>query len=50
MLHPMKDIIRKQKNGIPAGIYSVCSSNNYVIEAAMESALENNECLYRGNC
>ncbi|MDZ4994322.1 tagatose-bisphosphate aldolase [Clostridium perfringens] len=41
----MKDIIRKQKNGIPAGIYSICSSNNYVIESAMESALENNECL-----
>lgn len=45
MLHPMKDIIRKQKNGIPAGIYSICSSNNYVIESAMESALENNKCL-----
>lgn len=45
MLHPMKDIIIKQKSGIPAGIYSVCSSNNYVIEAAMENALENNECL-----
>lgn len=45
MLHPMKDIIRKQKNGIPSGIYSVCSSNNYVIEAAMENALTNNECL-----
>lgn len=45
MLHPMKEIIKMQKDGIPAGIYSVCSSNNYVIEAAMESALANNECL-----
>lgn len=37
--HPLKDIISSQKQGIPKGIYSVCSANEYVIEAAMEKAL-----------
>lgn len=39
-LHPLKDIVRLQKQGISKGICSICSSNVYVIEAAMESALE----------
>jgi D-tagatose-1,6-bisphosphate aldolase subunit GatZ/KbaZ len=38
-VHPLKEIIEKQKKGIPAGICSVCSANEYVIEAAMERAL-----------
>lgn len=37
--HPLKDLVEKQKNGIPEGIYSACSANEYVIEAAMERAL-----------
>ncbi|MPQ43306.1 class II D-tagatose-bisphosphate aldolase, non-catalytic subunit [Clostridium tarantellae] len=45
MLHPIKEIVKNQKAGIPVGIYSVCSSNNYVIEAALERALRNNDYL-----
>ncbi|WP_378956211.1 class II D-tagatose-bisphosphate aldolase, non-catalytic subunit [Pelosinus sp. sgz500959] len=37
--HPLKDLVDKQKNGIPEGIYSACSANEYVIEAVMERAL-----------
>jgi len=33
------EIVRDQKLGIPRGIYSICSSNVYVIEAAMEKSL-----------
>ncbi len=36
--HPLKKIVEDQKNGIAAGIYSICSANEYVIEAAMEKA------------
>lgn len=39
-LHPLKELVAKQKQGIPVGIYSCCSANEYVIEAAMERALE----------
>ena len=38
--HPLHNIIKSQKNGIPKGIYSICSSNEYVIEVAMEYALQ----------
>jgi D-tagatose-1,6-bisphosphate aldolase subunit GatZ/KbaZ len=41
--HPLKEIVKSQKQGIPKGIYSVCSANEYVIEAAMERALKDNE-------
>jgi len=37
--HPLKDIVAKQKKGIPAGIYSACTANKFVIEAVMERAL-----------
>lgn len=37
--HPLMDIIESQTAGIPKGIYSICSANEYVIEAAMERAL-----------
>jgi len=40
MQHPLKKIVEQQKKGIPAGIYSVCSANEYVIEAAMERAMQ----------
>lgn len=39
-LHPLKELVAKQKQGIPVGIYSACSANEYVIEAAMERALK----------
>jgi D-tagatose-1,6-bisphosphate aldolase subunit GatZ/KbaZ len=41
--HPLKEIVKLQKQGIPKGILSVCSANEYVIEAAMERALKDNE-------
>jgi len=36
MVHPIKKIISEYKNGNHKGIFSVCSANKYVIEAAME--------------
>jgi D-tagatose-1,6-bisphosphate aldolase subunit GatZ/KbaZ len=42
-MHPLKELVIRQKQGIPEGIYSVCSANEYVIEAAMERALLNNQ-------
>jgi len=36
----LKSIVDNQKNGIPKGIYSVCSYNQYVIEASFEKAIE----------
>lgn len=40
--HPLKKIVEDQKRGIPIGIYSVCSANEYVIEAAMDRAMQMN--------
>jgi D-tagatose-1,6-bisphosphate aldolase subunit GatZ/KbaZ len=39
-MHPLKKIIRQNKEGTPVGICSVCSSNELVIESAMEEALK----------
>ena len=36
MVHPIKEIVTKYKQGENVGIFSVCSSNKYVIEAAMD--------------
>ncbi|MBA7470281.1 D-tagatose-1,6-bisphosphate aldolase subunit KbaZ [subsurface metagenome] len=41
--HPLKKIVEMQKKGIHRGIYSVCSSNEYVIEATLERALKDND-------
>ena len=38
--HPLNNIIKSQKNGIPKGIYSICSANEYVIEVALKYALQ----------
>lgn len=38
--HPLKKLVALQKNGIGAGICSVCSSHPYVIDAAIEKALQ----------
>lgn len=42
MIHPMKDIVKRYKNGENVGIFSVCCSNQYVIEAAMQKLLNKN--------
>ena len=44
-LHPLKTLIQLQKQGIPAGIYSACSANEYVLEACMERAIATNTIL-----
>ena len=38
--HPISGILEKREKGERAGIYSVCSANLFVIESAMERALE----------
>lgn len=43
--NPLKKIITKQKAGEAVGIYSVCSANSYVIEAAIECAKRDNSCV-----
>lgn len=35
-MHPIKEIVNRYKSGENVGIFSVCCSNQYVIEAAME--------------
>ena len=35
-MHPIKELVSKYKSGEKAGIFSVCSTNKYVIEAAMD--------------
>ena len=40
--NPLKQIVDKQKAGEHVGIYSCCSANNYVIEAAIERAKKDN--------
>ncbi|MGX8852393.1 class II D-tagatose-bisphosphate aldolase, non-catalytic subunit [Amedibacillus sp. YH-ame10] len=44
-INPLKRIIEKQKAGIPIGIYSACSANAYVIQAAMECAKRDDSCV-----
>jgi D-tagatose-1,6-bisphosphate aldolase subunit GatZ/KbaZ len=39
-MHPLKKIIKQNKEGASIGICSVCSSNELVIESAMEEALK----------
>lgn len=42
--NPLKQIVKKQKNGKAVGIYSCCSANDYVIEAVLERAKRDNSC------
>lgn len=42
-LHPIKNIVMQQKNGVPVGIYSACTASDLVIEAVMERAMKDNE-------
>ncbi|MEG1733080.1 MAG: class II D-tagatose-bisphosphate aldolase, non-catalytic subunit, partial [Longicatena sp.] len=43
--NPLKQIVKKQKSGQPVGIYSCCSANDYVIEAALECVKRDNSCV-----
>ncbi len=43
--NPLKQIVVKQKEGKPVGIYSCCSANAYVIEAALEKARDDHSCV-----
>lgn len=45
MKHPLLKIIELQKNNQPVGIYSACTANGIVLEAAMEKAKETNSLL-----
>jgi D-tagatose-1,6-bisphosphate aldolase subunit GatZ/KbaZ len=38
-----KNLIKSQKQGTPKGIYSICSTNRYVVESVFEKAKEYNE-------
>lgn len=38
--HPLRALVEDRKNGVNAGIFSICSSNKYVIESAMINALK----------
>ncbi len=39
------DMIHHQKNNLPVGIYSICSANRFVLEAAMQFASETKQTL-----
>jgi D-tagatose-1,6-bisphosphate aldolase subunit GatZ/KbaZ len=41
----LRDLVEKQKSGQPAGLYSVCSSNPFVLGAAMQRARATGEAL-----
>jgi D-tagatose-1,6-bisphosphate aldolase subunit GatZ/KbaZ len=38
-LSPLQEIVYAQKQGIPRGIYSICSANQFVLEAGFQQAL-----------
>lgn len=44
-VNPLKQIVTKQKKGESVGIYSCCSANEYVIEAAIKAAKRDNSCV-----
>ena len=43
--NPLKQIVVKQKQGQPVGIYSCCSANPYVLEAALKAAKRDDSCV-----
>lgn len=43
--NPLKRIVELQKQEKNVGIYSVCSANGYVIEAALKRGLSDNSCV-----
>ncbi len=51
MTHHLPEIGPLQRRGIPAGIYSVCSSHHMVLETALQQAsFENNHLLVESTC
>lgn len=44
-VNPLKQIVTKQKQGESVGIYSCCSANEYVIEAAIKAAKRDDSCV-----
>ena len=45
LLNPLKKIVELQKEGKNVGIYSVCSANKYVIEAALKRGKSDGSCV-----
>ena len=45
MEHALQNIVQKHKRGHPVGIYSICSSHPFVLEAAMLQAEKDNSGL-----
>ena len=45
LLNPLKKIVELQKEGKSVGIYSVCSANKYVIEAALKRGKSDGSCV-----
>ena len=43
--NPLKKIVELQKQGKSVGIYSVCSANGYVIEAALKRGMSDGSCV-----
>ena len=43
--NPLKKLVIEQKKGNPIGIYSCCSANRYVIEAAIQCGVRDNACV-----
>ena len=41
-MHPLQSIVAQQKQGVPVGIYSCCSANEYVLRAALQRAKRHN--------
>ena len=42
-LSPLQEIVYAQKQGIPKGIYSICSANQFVLEAGFQQALRDKQ-------
>ncbi len=45
MIHPLQELVKQHKRDGRSGIYSVCSANPFVIEAAVQQALEDDSLL-----
>ncbi len=45
MIHPVSSIIQEHKQNPSKGIYSVCSANRFVLQAAMKQAIQDNSQL-----
>ncbi len=42
-LSPLQEIVYAQKQGVPRGIYSICSANQFVLEAGFQQALRDKQ-------